>query len=299
MLLSDMGADVIRIDRPDQQTRHPGNPLGPEPCLQLNPKLVYGRMTGWGQAGPLANAAGHYLNYIALTGALHALSDRYGHPGPPLNLIGDFGGGALYLTMGILAALLETARSGKGQVVDAAMTDGSASLMTLFYGMMNAGYWQNKPGTNLLDGGVPWYDCYRCADGKYIAIAALEPEFYQELLQRCELTDAILQDRNNPALWPEQRIRFEKLFASKTRDQWCEILQGCDACFAPVLDLNEAPLHPHNRFRQTFIENNEGWHPAPAPRFSRTPGTVRNPPPQHNQHCQQILKDWGVLPQGD
>ena len=341
MLLADMGADVIRIDRPDQPVTHPHNPvhrgrrsialdlkqpghyqqmlalvskadvllegfrpgvmerlnLGPEQLLLHNPRLVYGRMTGWGQQGPLAQSAGHDLNYIAISGALNAISGKNAHPHPPLNLIGDFGGGALYLATGVLAALLESRQSGEGQVIDAAMTDGAASLMTLFYGMMNAGKWQNCPGQNLLDGGAPFYDCYRCADGKFISIASLEPSFYQELLQHCglaqtEQTETDAQYEINH--WPAQRALFEQLFLTRTRDQWCELLQATDACFAPVLDMEEAPGHPHNQTRQTFIRDGNGWQPAPAPRFSRTVSTVSRPPPDHDQHREEILRDWGA-----
>lgn len=336
MLLADMGADVVRIDRAGTPAAHSQNPvnrgrrsialdlkqdndrqlllslidkadaliegyrpgvmerlqLGPGICLARNPRMVFGRMTGWGQDGPLAAAAGHDLNYIALSGALHAMSGRSAQPHPPLNLVGDYGGGALYLAMGVLAALLEASRSGKGQVVDTAMTDGAASLMTLFYGMLNAGQWQTTPGANLLDGGVPWYDCYRCADGKFISVAALEPQFYAELLQRCALPTENLQERANPLKWPQQRAQLEQLFASKTRDEWCQLLEGTDVCFAPVLDMTEAPLHEHNRSRQTFVPDQGGWQPAPAPRFSRTPGHISRPPPEHDQHRQEILHDW-------
>lgn len=338
MLLSDMGADVVRIDRAGTPAAHSDNPvnrgrrsialdlkqdhdrqlllslidkadaliegyrpgvmerlqLGPSSCLARNPRLVYGRMTGWGQNGPLSAAAGHDLNYIALTGALHAMAGKNGHPHPPLNLVGDYGGGALYLAMGVLAALLETSRSGQGQVVDAAMIDGAASLMTLFYGMMNAGQWQTQPGHNLLDGGVPYYDCYRCADGKFISVAALEPQFYAELLQRCNLADDAMQARHKPMNWPQQRARLEQLFASQSQQHWCELLEATDVCFAPVLDMTEAPLHAHNRARQTFIPSGGGWQPAPAPRFSRTQSRISGPPPEHNQHQQDILRDWAV-----
>lgn len=338
MLLSDMGADVVRIDRKGAASMFPDNPvnrgrrsieldlkrdqdrdlalsliskadaliegyrpgvmerlgLGPDTCLQHNPRLVYGRMTGWGQHGPLAHCAGHDINYIALTGVLHAMTGADNSLHPPLNLIGDYGGGALYLTTGVLAALLECGKSGQGQVIDAAMTDGSASLMTLFYGMMGAGNWRNKPGSNLLDGGAPFYDCYACADGRHISVGPIEPQFYAELLQRCAITDPLMQTQMAVSTWPAQKQFLSNLFLTKTRDEWCDLLEGTDVCFAPVLDMQEAVHHPHNVARKTFLDTNGQVQPAPAPRFSRTPGSIAGQAPQPDQHRAQIINDWAI-----
>lgn len=340
MLLSDMGADVVRIDRQGTVSMFPDNPvnrgrrsielnlkqdsdreialdlisradaliegfrpgvmerlgLGPDNCLQRNVKLVYGRMTGWGQHGPLAQAAGHDINYIALTGALYASGGKTGAPHPPLNLIGDYGGGALYLAVGVLAGLLEAGKSGQGQVIDAAMTDGAASLMTMFYGMMSAGQWCNKPASNLLDGGAPFYDCYTCADGRHISIGPIEPQFYAELLQRCAITDPVMQTQMAYKDWPQQKQVLTDLFLTRTLDQWCQLLEGSDVCFAPVLDMREAPKHPHNVARGTFVEADGQLQPAPAPRFARTASGIGGPPPMPDQHRAAIIEEWLANP---
>jgi len=267
--------------------------LGPEPCLARNPKLVYGRMTGWGQKGPLADAAGHDLNYIALIGALHAIGTEGGKPVVPLNLIGDFGGGALYLAFGICAALFSARQTGKGQVVDAAMTDGAASLMTLTYGLFAQGIWRDARGVNLLDGAAPFYDTYETKDGKHVAVAPIEGKFYTEFLEKVGLDPAGLPKQRDAARWPELKAKLAALLKTKTRDEWCALLEGSDACFAPVLSLAEAPKHAHNAARQTFIELDGVVQPAPAPRFSLTPGAVQRPPAVAGEHTAEALADWG------
>jgi alpha-methylacyl-CoA racemase len=267
--------------------------LGPEVCLARNPKLVFGRITGWGQHGPLAQTAGHDIDYIALTGALHA-TGKSDQPMPPLNLVGDFGGGAMFLVSGMLAGLLEAQRSGRGQVVDAAMTDGAALLMSMQYSFKAAGHWSNERAANLLDGGAPFYGTYRCADGKWLAVGPIEPQFHDPLLEKMELPKDEFADRWNPESWPRLRTRLEAAFATKTREQWCALLEHTDACVAPVLDLDEAPRHPHNVARQTFVEHAGVTQPAPAPRFSRTPGAIRSPAPTvAGQHSTEVLRDWG------
>jgi alpha-methylacyl-CoA racemase len=335
MLLSDMGADVIRIDRKGGRSPHkaevgmrgrravaldmkkpegveaalklidkadaliegfrPGVMerlgVGPDVCLKRNPKLVYGRMTGWGQTGPLANAAGHDINYIALTGALHAIGLAGGKPVPPLNLVGDFGGGALYLAFGVVCGLVEAKRSGKGQVVDAAMTDGASSLMAMFYGMTATGMWQDKRGSNLLDSGAHFYGAYETKDGKYIALGSIEPQFYRELVEKAHLTDpefAAQMDRN---AWPSLKEKLAAVIKTKTRDEWDAIMLGTDICYAPVLSLAEAPKHPHNVARKTFIEVEGVMQPAPAPRFSRTVPEVQGPPQAADNPAS--LSAWG------
>jgi alpha-methylacyl-CoA racemase len=349
MLLSDLGAEVVRIDRPGPPGRgvldaldadprldllqrgrrslavdlkHPNGAetvlrlaersdaliegfrpgvaerlgIGPEACLARNPRLVYGRMTGWGQEGPLASAVGHDIDYIALSGALHAIGRAGERPVPPLNLVGDFGGGALYLAVGILSALLEAFRSGKGQVVDAAMVDGAASLLTMFYGMAAAGTWFDKSGVNLLDGGAPFYDVYETADGKYLAVGALEPRFYAELLRLTGLDTPETPDlpaQIDIVRWPELRQRFTDLFRQRTRDEWCALLEGTEACVAPVLSLSEAPRHPHMAARKTFVEVAGVTQPAPAPRFSRTPGAIQGPPEPPGASTDEVLAEWG------
>ena len=245
--------------------------LGPDVCMARNQRLVYGRMTGWGQHGPLAHAAGHDINYIAISGALHAIGPEGGKPVVPLNYLGDFGGGAMLLAFGVLAALLEAKRSGEGQVVDAAMTDGSALLSAMMYGWAANGWWNTTRGDNMLDGGAPFYDSYRCADDKFIAIGAIEPQFYATLRERCGLADADFDAQMDKARWPRLKEKLGALFRTQTRDQWCALLEGSDACFAPVLDWNEAPHHAHNLARETFVEIDGVVQPAPAPRFSRTP----------------------------
>jgi alpha-methylacyl-CoA racemase len=340
MLLSDLGADVIRIDRKagagsgyrgDRfsvtsrgrrsialDLKHPEavetcltlmeradiafegfRPgvmerlgLGPEPALKRNPKLVYGRMTGWGQSGPLASAAGHDINYIALSGALHAIGGG-DQPIPPLNLVGDFGGGALYLAFGMLAALTHARATGQGQVVDAAMTDGAASLMAMFYGFKGSGMWSDQRQSNLLDGGAHFYGAFRCADGAWIALGSIEPQFYALLVEKAGLSDPQFQRQMSRADWPELRGKLAAVIAARTRAEWCEIMEGSDVCFAPVLSLEEAPAHPHNQARETFVELDGVVQPAPAPRFSATPGAVQAPPAGVGQHTEAALSDWG------
>ncbi|HEV2560599.1 MAG TPA: CaiB/BaiF CoA-transferase family protein [Rhizomicrobium sp.] len=314
MLLSDMGADVIRIDRKGGRSPHktevtyrgrkavaldmkkpeaveaalklidkadalvegfrPGVMerlgVGPDVCLARNPKLVYGRMTGWGQTGPLASAAGHDINYIALTGALHAIGNAGQKPVAPLNLVGDFGGGALYMAFGLVCGLLEAKKSGKGQVVDTAMTDGAASLMSMFYGMMAMGMWQDKRGVNLLDTGAHFYDTYETEDGKHVAIGSIEPQFYRELLEKTGITDVAFAAQMDRNAWPALKEKLAASIKTKTRDEWDAIMLGSDVCYAPVLSLHEAPKHPHNVARKTFVEIDGVTQPAPAPRFSRT-----------------------------
>ena len=267
--------------------------LGPDACLARNPLLVYGRMTGWGQHGPLAQAAGHDINYIALSGALHAIGPRDGKPTVPLNYVGDFGGGAMLLAVGMLAALLETKGSGRGQVVDAAMTDGSALLSAMMYGFKANGWWSNARGANMLDGGAPFYDTYRCADGKHVAIGAIEPQFWAALRDRCGLVDPDFDAQMDAATWPLQKRKLDALFATKTRDDWCALLEGSDACFAPVLDWDEAPRHPHNVARGTFVVVDGVVQPAPAPRFDRTPAS-QPPPIAERPAAATVLHGWNV-----
>ncbi len=342
MLLSDMGAEVLRIDRADAvdaaserdprfeamnrgrrsiavDLKHPEGAatvmrlvasadvliegfrpgvmerlgLGPDACLAVRPRLIYGRMTGWGQQGPLAQAAGHDINYIALTGALHAIGNGCGKPVPPLNLVGDFGGGALYLAFGIACALLEARQSGQGQVVDAAIVDGASSLLTFLHGAFARDAWTHERGCNLLDGGRPWYDSYETADGRHICIGAIESRFFGELLVRLGLDGEDLPEQNDPAGWTWLRSRLAAVFKGKTRDEWSALLEGTDACFAPVLDLHEAQRHPHNVARNTFVEVDGLAQPAPAPRFSRTPAQVAGPAPRAGQHTRTALEQWG------
>ncbi|MCK9515243.1 MAG: CaiB/BaiF CoA-transferase family protein [Ottowia sp.] len=267
--------------------------LGPDVCLARNPRLIYGRMTGWGQKGPLAHAAGHDLNYIAISGALHAIGRAGEKPVVPLNYIGDFGGGAMLLAVGVLAALYERGQSGRGQVIDAAMTDGAALLSAMMYGMHAAGQWNNRRGTNLLDGGAHFYDTYACADGRWVAIGAIEPQFYALLRERCGLaSDAEFDAQMDPARWPRLKERLAELFKQRTRDEWCELLEGSDACFAPVLDWDEAPRHPHNVARQTFVNVDGKMQPAPAPRFSRSQADA--PGAGAGQDTAAVLQRWNV-----
>ncbi|MEX2468166.1 MAG: CaiB/BaiF CoA-transferase family protein [Pseudohongiellaceae bacterium] len=338
MMLSDMGAEVIRIDRlahkgsgDRRQVLNRGRKslaldlkqpqaveallriidgadvliegfrpgvmerlgLGPDICLERNARLVYGRMTGWGQTGPLAQAAGHDINYISLAGALGAMGYADRPPAPPLNLVGDFGGGAMYLLTGVLAALVERATSGKGQVIDAAMTDGTASLLSPFYGLMAMGQWTTERFSNRLDGGAYFYGSYECADGKYISIGSLEPQFYALLRDKCGLDDPEFDEQYAQEAWPGKRARLEQLFKTRSRQEWCELMEGSDVCFAPVLDLAEAPEHPHNRARETFVEHEGVTQPAPAPRFSRTPGRIQGPAALAGEHTEEVLQSWG------
>jgi alpha-methylacyl-CoA racemase len=342
MLLADMGADVLRVDRPTPSDLGVGIPprldllnrnrrsvvidlksprgvqaalrligaadiliegfrprvtermgLGPEECQRVNPRLVYGRMTGWGQDGPLSSAAGHDLNYIALSGALHLIGRKGQHPSIPLNLLGDFGGGALYLAMGVLAALIEARSSKKGQVVDAAMVDGVASLLAMSYSMKQMGAWKNERGSNILDSGAPYYDVYETKDGKYISVAAIEKRFYMQLIEMIGLKDEPLPEQNDRDGWDTIRLRFAEVFKTKTREEWCAILEGSDACFAPVLDMDECTRHSHMAGRKTFIEFNGVLNPAPAPRFGRTVCELRLPPPIPGENSVEVLGDWG------
>ncbi|MES2974802.1 MAG: CaiB/BaiF CoA-transferase family protein [Pseudomonadota bacterium] len=267
--------------------------LGPDDCLAANRKIVYGRMTGWGQDGPLAQAPGHDMNYIALTGVLHSIGSTGGPPVPPLNLAGDFGGGSLYLALGIVSALLESRTSGKGQVVDAAMVDGSASLMALMYGMRAAGKWTDQRGDNRLDSGAPWYSVYETSDGKYVALASNEARFYKVTLELMGLGSRDLPDQHDKASWPEMKKLFAGIFITRTRDEWCALMAGNEVCFAPVLSMAEAPSHPHLKARSTFVEIEGVVQPAPAPRFSRTPGAIQGRAPRVGEHTGQALADWG------
>jgi len=337
MLLSDLGADVVRIDRiggrggarTDVTSRgrrsvaldlkdpaavetalrlmdladivfegfRPGVMerlgLGPDVALKRNPRLVFGRMTGWGQTGPLSQAAGHDINYIALVGALHAIGPK-DRPAPPLNLVGDFGGGALYLAFGLLAAVIHARQTGVGQVVDCAMTDGAASLMAMFYGMTAAGGWSGERRANLLDGGAHFYDAYECADGRFIALGSIEPQFYALLLEKAGIDDPAFRAQMDRSAWPQLKVKLEAVIRTKTREEWREIMEGSDVCFAPVLGLEEAPRHPHNAARETFVEVEGVVQPGPAPRFSATPGKVQGPPPAVGADTQAVLADWGV-----
>ena len=267
--------------------------LGPEDCWAINPKLVYGRMTGWGQDGPLAKTAGHDINYIAVSGALHAMGQGDEPPSPPLHLVGDMGGGAMMLAYGIVCALFESQRSQKGQVVDAAITSGASLISTMYYALMKQGLWNVERDANLLDGGAPFYSCYRCADGKFIAIGAIEPQFYQLLVELCGVQDqAIFQEQMNRALWPQQKQAWAELFATKTQAQWCEILEGTDACFSPVLDFNEAVHYAHHQARASFQQIDGIACPAPGPILSRTPATAGEVHPA-GAHTAAILQSLG------
>ena len=267
--------------------------IGPEDCIGRNPRLVYGRMTGWGQDGPLAQRAGHDLTYIALSGALERIGRSGEPPVPPLNLLGDFAGGGLLLAFGLASALLEVQRSGAGQVIDAAMVDGASLLMTYFYGMQARDIWTGERGTNLLDGGAPFYDVYETADGRYLSVAALEPRFYAEFLRLIGLDDAGLPDQMDQDRWPLLRERLAGVIRTKTRDEWSEIMDGSDACVAPVLGLDEAPDHPHLQHRGTFATVSGVRQPTPAPRFSRTPCALDRPPARPGQHTDELLGELG------
>lgn len=264
--------------------------LGPDTCLAANPGLIYGRMTGWGQHGPLSHAAGHDLNYIALSGALYYGGRSDSPPTAPATLVGDIGGGAMMLAVGMLAALVNAQTTGKGQVVDAAVTDGSALATSLLYGLFKEGQWSGDRQSNLLDTGSHWYDCYECADGKFVSVGALEPEFYALLLEKLGLgNDPDLTGQYDRKRWPELKRCFAETFKARTRQEWCDLLEGSDVCFAPVLDFDEAPQHPHNRSRQTFTSVADIVQPAPAPRFSETVSEVSSPPPKPGQHTRSVL----------
>jgi alpha-methylacyl-CoA racemase len=336
MLLSDLGADIIRIDRLDARPAKPFHVthrgrrslaldlkkkaavelcldlferaeivfegfrpgvmerlgLGPTVALKRNAKLVYGRMTGWGQNGPLAQAAGHDINYIAISGALHAIGTRE-RPVAPLNLVGDFGGGSLYLALGLLSALTHARATGQGQVVDAAMCDGAASLMSYFYGFRAEGTHSTERASNRLDGGAPFYDVYQCSDGKWIALGSIEPQFYSLLREKVGLSDQDFDAQNDRARWPALKQKLANAIGKKTRSEWCALMENTDVCFAPVLEMDEAPSYPHNAERGTFVEIEGVVQPAPVPRFSMTPGAVQGPPPEIGAHNSDCLSDWG------
>lgn len=336
MMLSDMGAEVIRVERPPKDARRPRDVLarnrkslavdlkrpegveavlrlcegadalfegfrpgvterlglGPDDCMGRNPKLVYGRMTGWGQEGPMAQAAGHDINYIGLSGALHAIGRAGERPVPPLNLVGDFGGGGMYLAFGLVCGLLEAQRSGKGQVVDAAMVDGSASLMSMFFSFAAQGGFKPERGTNLLDGGAHFYDTYETKDGKHICIGSIEPQFYALLVEKAELDPEVFAPQMNPEHWPSLKSKLAEVFKSRSRDEWCEIMEGTDICFSPVLSIFEAPEHPHNVARKTFVEVEGLMQPAPAPRFSRTEPDIRNAARIPGEDSEDVLRNF-------
>jgi alpha-methylacyl-CoA racemase len=267
--------------------------IGPDICLKMNPKLIYGRMTGWGQDGPLAKAAGHDINYISLSGALHAIGRPNEKPVPPLNLIGDFGGGGMLLAFGIVCALCEAQLSGQGQVVDAAMVDGSALLMGSFYGRWAAGLWTDQRGTNLLDGGAHFYDTYETADGKWISIGSIETKFYSLLLQEAGIDDPDFHYQMDRERWPELKRKISSIFKTKTRREWCEKMEGTDVCFAPVLSFEEAIQHQHNVERKTFVDVGGVIQPSPAPRFSRTKPIIPYPAPNPGENTEATLAQWG------
>jgi alpha-methylacyl-CoA racemase len=339
MMLADMGANVIRIDRKGEGPTDVTNiPLrsrrsialnlkdpqdkaialtlcekadaiiegfrpkvmerlgfAPEVLHKTNPKLVYGRMTGWGQTGPLAEVAGHDLNYIAITGALGAIGKQDEAPQFPLNLLGDFGGGSTYLVIGILAAILEAKTSGKGQVVDAAISDGVANLSSMIWWLLEAKQWSPKRESNFLDGGAHYYNIYATKDNKYISIGSIEPQFYKELRLLCGLQDETFDKQNDPRAWEGLKDKLTALFLTKSRDEWVELLEGTEVCFAPVLHWSEAPNHPHNKARETFVVRDGVTQPAPAPRFSRTPSGISAKPASPDEFREEVLKEWGVV----
>ncbi len=268
--------------------------LGPEACFKRNPKLVYGRMTGWGQSGPLASAAGHDINYISLSGALWSMGEADRDPVPPLNLLGDFGGGGMFLAFGVVCALLRAKATGEGDVVDAAICDGTVALMASLLTAKAGGRWKNARQSNRLDGSAPFYGVYKCSDGQWVTIAPLEEKFWELFLQILELSADALGDRSDVRLWPEIRAKLERIFAGKTRAEWCELFEGTDICFAPVLDLDEAPLHDHNRARNIFIEAEGAVQPAPAPRFQKAAVRLPSPPPVPGEHNATVLREWGL-----
>jgi alpha-methylacyl-CoA racemase len=267
--------------------------LGPDICLPRNPKLVYGRMTGWGQDGPIAHTAGHDINYIALSGALYSIGEAGGPPVPPLNLIGDFGGGALYLAMGVLAGIISARTSGRGQVIDCSMVEGSASLMMMMYGALAAGAWREERGHNRTDGGAPYYQVYETKDGEHVAIGSIEPQFYALLLKHTGLEDEPLPEQSDRAAWPDMQTRLARIFKEKTRTEWTQIMEQTDICFAPVLRMSEAFSHPHNVHRHSFVEVDGIAQPGPAPRFLGTPTHVQSPPARVGEHTDAVLRDWG------
>ena len=267
--------------------------LGPEVCMARNPRLVFGRMTGWGQEGPLANVVGHDINYIALIGALHSIGRKDEAPVPPLNLVGDFGGGGVFLALGVVGALLETQKSGQGQVIDVAMIDGAASLMTGIYGLRAAGKWTDKRGENILDTGAHYYNVYETSDGQYLSIGSIEAKFYAELLRLTGLEKDELPHQNERAEWPVLTEKLAAIFKTRTLAEWNELLEGSDICYAPVLNMADAPNHPHNKERGTFVEVAGVPQPAPAPRFSRTPSAIQRPPANPGEHTEEALRDWG------
>lgn len=268
--------------------------MGPSDCMARNERLVYGRMTGWGQHGPLADSVGHDTNYIAVAGALGSIGDEDRPPPIPLNLIGDFGGGALYLAMGMLAAMLEASKSGRGQVVDAAMVDGVASMMTVFYGLMAGGMWTDRRHSNWLDGAAPFARNYETSDGKYVAVCAMENRFYKALLESLEITDIDPSEQHQKEHWPQHETIFTRTFKSKTRDDWSDILEGTDSCAAPVLSMTEAPQHEHSKARNTYVTVDGIQQPGPAPRFSRTQSEIRHGPTVPGERDRQALSEWGL-----
>ena len=269
--------------------------LGPEICLKKNPKLVYGRMTGWGQEGPLSKFAGHDINYLSLTGALHSIGRKGSNPTPPLNLVGDFGGGGMFLAFGIVCALIEASKSDKGQVVDAAMVDGVTSLMAMVHGLLSTDIWEDKPASNFLDTGSHYYDTYECLDGKYVAVGAIEPKFYNSLVEVLGLHKISEEkEQMDKSRWPELKKKFSSVFLTKTRGEWCKIMKDKDVCFSPVLSITEAYEHPHNKARKLFLKNGKRIEPAPAPRFSRTPGSINRDLSGSNAETSKLLFDWGL-----
>jgi alpha-methylacyl-CoA racemase len=267
--------------------------LGPDICLGRNNKLVYGRMTGWGQDGPIAHTAGHDINYIALSGVLYSIGEAGGPPVPPLNLVGDFGGGALYLAMGVLAGIISARATGKGQVIDCSMVEGSASLMTMMYAALASGAWKEERGANRTDGGAHYYHVYETRDGEHVAVGSIEPQFYALLLEHTGLDGEVLPEQTDRAHWPEMQQRLARIFKEKTRAEWTEIMEQTDICFAPVLRMSEAFEHPHNVHRQSFVEIDGIPQPGPAPRFLGTPARVQRPPARIGEHTGEILRDWG------
>jgi alpha-methylacyl-CoA racemase len=268
--------------------------LGPQVCLEANPRLIYGRMTGWGQDGPLAQEAGHDINYLAMSGALYCIGGSDRPPPPPLNLVADLGGGALYLAVGILSAAFEVQNSGRGQVIDAAMLDGVTNLMSAFQAFSQLGSWSAQRSSNVVDGGAPYYGTYETLDGKFVAVGAIEPQFYQALLRALGLADESLPAQNDRSAWPKMRERFAAIFRTRNCAQWIEATAGRDACLSPVLTIDEAATHPHMRARKVYTDFDGVRHPSPAPRFDRTPVTLRRPPPAAGQHSREVLSEWGL-----